>query len=150
MSHRLYLIRSRNFANLLNVSEHPRSDPKPPNGRSQTHSSHKSNTATLGLDTSNLKAQQSSKLEVEEPGHGNPERSHGLIHLSIRNSGTFITDTGSRFRRDLRDLDGVPKLSDPSFDQRNQGFGMGTPVHKTRHLGDLGRKRKFLFLRLVS
>ncbi|KAF3571816.1 hypothetical protein F2Q69_00059429 [Brassica cretica] len=42
-------------------------------------------------------------LEVEEPGYGDPERAHGLIHLSVRNSGTFITDTGSHFRRVLRD-----------------------------------------------
>ncbi|KAL0644395.1 hypothetical protein Bca4012_042685 [Brassica carinata] len=27
---------------------------------------------------------------------------------------------------------------------------MGTPVHKTRHLGDLGRKREVLFLRLIE
>ncbi|KAF3584540.1 hypothetical protein F2Q69_00030854 [Brassica cretica] len=110
MSHHRYLIRSRNFAKLLNVSERPRS------------------------------------LEVEEPGHGDPERAHGLIHLSVRDSGTFITDTGYRFRSVLRDLDGDPKLSDPSFDRRNQRFGMGTPNHKTRHLGDLGRKREILVL----
>ncbi|KAF3548720.1 hypothetical protein DY000_02006234 [Brassica cretica] len=31
-----------------------------------------------------------------------------------------------------------------------EGFGMGTPVHKTRHLGDLGRKREVHVLRLVE